>query len=515
MAPTVPIEFVGQKESKKCWLLQPMAKSRRNFQRHSSGFVPEYSRGIEAMGESEGFGGLGRFYSEMTASEDSCAPKMKCINLNVNGYDSLCIPVQVLSLSKMSRSERKDLQTRLKMELEQVRVLQSKVTATLSSNLVLLSPSSDIHSCSDGHKRPPLDDLYRSFEASALHGKKRAPSGRNGTHTKKGTSGHIEPMKSAAPVGTSKDILMKQCETLLQRLMTHQFSWVFNEPVDAVKLNIPDYHTIIKQPMDFGTVKSRMASGEYSSPVGFAADVRLTFSNALKYNPPGNDFHNMAKTLSKYFEVRWKAIEKKLPETINVELAPPAPGQADMDATVGMPLAKRKRISPDDNKIEVDPVRQVMSDEEKHKLSIELEALLGELPESIFDFLKEHRYNDGQTSEEEIEIDIDSLSDDTLFKLRKLLDDFLLQNQKNQSKAEQCEIEILNTSGFSNSSPQPCKGNDSVDEDIDIVGGNDPATANYPLADMKKEAGHKDSKCGSSSSSSGESGSSSSGSYNL
>ncbi|KAK5805299.1 hypothetical protein PVK06_032952 [Gossypium arboreum] len=61
--------------------------------------------------------------------------------------------------------------------------------------------------------------------------------------------------------------------------------------------------------------------------------------------------------------------------------------------------------------------------------------------------------------EEEIEIDIDALSDETLFQLRKLLDGYLLGKQKTQAKVEPCEMELPNESGFSNSSMQPCKGN--------------------------------------------------------
>ena len=105
---------------------------------------------------------------------------------------------------------------------------------------------------------------------------------------------------------------MKQCETLLKRVMSHQFGKVFDKPVDIVKWNIPDYFTIIKHPMDLGTVKSKLISCEYTSLMDFAADVRLTFSNAMSYNPPGNDVHVMAETLSKYFETRWKPIEKIL-----------------------------------------------------------------------------------------------------------------------------------------------------------------------------------------------------------
>ena len=84
----------------------------------------------------------------------------------------------------MSRSERKDLEFRLKRELEQIRFLQRKV-ASLSSSAVVLSPSSDIRSCSDGQKRPPLDILQKSYEVSAPHGRKRAPPGCNGCRMKK------------------------------------------------------------------------------------------------------------------------------------------------------------------------------------------------------------------------------------------------------------------------------------------------------------------------------------------
>ncbi|XP_017616967.1 transcription factor GTE10-like [Gossypium arboreum] len=154
--------------------------------------------------------------------------------------------------------------------------------------------------------------------------------------------------------------------------------------------------------------------------------------------------------------------------------------------------------------VKPEPIRHIMTDREKHNLSTKLESLLGELPENIFDFLKEQSSSDGQMGEDEIEIDIDALSHETLYKLGKLLDDYLLKKQKNQAKAESCEIELLNESGFSNSSMQPCKGNDQIDEVVDIVG------SSYPPVAIEKELTHRNSRCCSSSGSSGESGSSSS-----
>nr|QMS43709.1 tymovirus-like 45/70Kd protein [Betula platyphylla] len=109
----------------------------------------------------------------------------------------------------------------------------------------------------------------------------------------------------------------------------------------------------------------------------------------------------------------------------------------------------------------------------------------------------------------EIEIDIDDLSDDTLFTLWKLLDDYLQEKQKNHPRAEPCEIELLNESGSSNSSMQPCKGNDPGDEDVDI-GGNEPAISSYPSVEIEKDEAHRSSRCISSGNSSDSDSSSSS-----
>lgn len=102
-----------------------------------------------------------------------------------------------------------------------------------------------------------------------------------------------------------------QCASILKSLTSHRYSWVFIKPVDPVALNIPDYFTVISRPMDLGTIKSKLERNVYFDIDEFAADVRLTFSNAMTYNPPGNDVHLMAKTLSGLFESKWKDIEKK------------------------------------------------------------------------------------------------------------------------------------------------------------------------------------------------------------
>ncbi|NMR95732.1 hypothetical protein HKB01_00325, partial [Vibrio parahaemolyticus] len=84
--------------------------------------------------------------------------------------------------------------------------------------------------------------------------------------------------------------------------MKHKHGWVFNAPVDIVGLKLHDYCDIIKQPMDLGTVKSNLSKNVYATPADFASDVRLTFNNALAYNPKGHDVYTVAELLLTRFE---------------------------------------------------------------------------------------------------------------------------------------------------------------------------------------------------------------------
>ncbi|XP_077229903.1 transcription factor GTE10-like isoform X2 [Tasmannia lanceolata] len=468
---------------------------------YSSGFVPDNRLAVETMGESEAFGSSGRIDAEMTASDDSCARKRKCISLNVDNCDGFGAHLRVISVSKMSRSERKELELKLRAELDQVRAVMKKVVSKCM-NGIAMSSSNDIRSYSDGRKKPPAENFPRLSEG------KKPPTSRNGPGLNHNLTGRFESgFKAAVPRSNVEVMIMKQCDALLNKLMSHKFGWVFNEPVNVVKLNIPDYFTVIKNPMDLETVKSKLASGAYSSPLDFVADVRLTFSNALTYNPRGNDVHIMADTLSKFFEKRWKPIEKKLSAT-DSQLRPAKPGLIRDVKPVkpSVQSKKRKPTSMNSNKVKVESLKQIMTDEGKQSLTRDLYSLQGDIPEDIIDFLKVHSYSANQTSEDEIEVDIDALNDDLLFRLRKLLDDYLQEKKANQPKTEPCEMEILNVSGLSNSSNQPCKGNDPADEDVDIVG-NDPPVSSYPPVEIEKDTTRK---CSSSSSSSSDSGSSSS-----
>ncbi|TQD98104.1 hypothetical protein C1H46_016226 [Malus baccata] len=399
-----------------------------------------YGGAFEQAGECSG--SSGRIDAEVTGSEDSSAPTRKSISLNSSNRDSFRVPIQILPLSNMLSSERKDLIHRLRMELEQIRILQKKVEMH-KTNGVAVSSSSDI--ISNGQNGPHVDSFRKSSTLTSVSGKKLNLGAPKAQTRNPEPSGRFDSTTASA-------ILMKQCEALLKRLMAHQSSWLFKEPVDVVKLNIPDYFTVIKHPMDLGTIKSKIASGSYSSPLEFAADVRMTFTNAMTYNPPQNKVYAMADTLSKFFEVRWKTIEKKLPKADSQPPPTKSVPREGMETSKPLPPSKKRTITSVHNEVKSEPPKRVMTTEEKLNLSRELESLLGEMPLHIIDFLKEHSSNGKDTGEDEIEIDIDVLSDDTLFTLRRLLNEYLQEKRKNHAKAEPCSMELVNESGLSNSS---------------------------------------------------------------
>ncbi|XP_028840836.1 bromodomain-containing protein 4 isoform X3 [Denticeps clupeoides] len=90
-------------------------------------------------------------------------------------------------------------------------------------------------------------------------------------------------------------------KVVLKTLWKHNFSWPFQAPVDAVKLNLPDYYKIIKNPMDMGTIKKRLENSYYSNAKECINDFNTMFTNCYIYNKPGDDIVLMAEALEKMF----------------------------------------------------------------------------------------------------------------------------------------------------------------------------------------------------------------------
>jgi hypothetical protein len=309
--------------------------------------------------------------------------------------------------------------------------------------------------------------------------------------------------------------MLKQCTTLLRKLMSHKHGWVFNDPVDAEKLGLHDYHQIIRKPMDLGTIKKKLHAKHYPSPAEFADDIRLTFSNAMTYNPVGHDVYVMAELLKNIFEDWWKNMTKKLDEEKKradreeeflandddsfddgMDLRR---GERDLHSLTRGKTSSRMASQPKPRPDEIG--KRPMTFEEKRKLSVNLERLPGDKLERIVQIIKKRNPDLGQ-NEDEIEVDIDSFDNDTLWELDRFVTNYMKsrgkkQKAKTQSHRGDFQAAVPSGTGVRKSRP----GGDVGEKDVDI----DDDQAPTKFAPVVIDKGRESSSSGSDSSDSGSS----------
>src|SRR4051794_27342576 len=71
------------------------------------------------------------------------------------------------------------------------------------------------------------------------------------------------------PIQFTADDLRFHLEPVIHKMIGCEDSHPFRQPVDPVALNILDYPTIIKHPMDISTMHNKLLRGEYKHPVQF------------------------------------------------------------------------------------------------------------------------------------------------------------------------------------------------------------------------------------------------------
>jgi bromodomain-containing factor 1 len=101
---------------------------------------------------------------------------------------------------------------------------------------------------------------------------------------------------------------LKFCEEVLAEMEKPKyaaFSGPFSIPVDPVALNIPNYFTVIKKPMDLQTVRNKLKEGSYGSANDFEKDVKQIFINCYKFNPAGNHVNILGHQFEEVFNLAW------------------------------------------------------------------------------------------------------------------------------------------------------------------------------------------------------------------
>ncbi|KAJ4982294.1 hypothetical protein NE237_033131 [Protea cynaroides] len=489
-----------------------------------------------------------------------------------------------INVSSRSKQERRELQGKLANELNQVRTLAKKIEtrevqitgfsgggyshSQLSTNDAVdkggtKRMNSEVGSVGH-HESRPLHQLSVSVAENSqgvgdvLEKEKRTPKAnqyyRNADFVvgkekfpppdsnKKKSSGkkHGDGKYGGQGFGMDKysSQVFKSCGDLLGKLMKHKHGWVFNTPVDVKGLGLHDYYTIIKHPMDLGTVKSRLNKNWYKSPREFAEDVRLTFRNAMTYNPKGQDVHVMAEELANMFEDKWAVVEAEfslnsrfgtdhdavLPTPTWRKALPPPPypdmrRTLDRSESMTLPIDSTMKPSnfappgpgrtaaPKKPKAK-DPHKRDMTYEEKQRLSTNLQSLPSEKLDNIVQIIKKRNSSLSQ-HDDEIEVDIDSVDAETLWELDRFVTNYRKSLSKYKRKAElaiqaraEAEVETEHNVQEMNPAQGMIEAPTEPKTDEKIVSSSSPVQA--------EKQGDNASRSSSSSSSSSDSGSSSS-----
>lgn len=116
--------------------------------------------------------------------------------------------------------------------------------------------------------------------------------------------------------------MKSSCLEVIEKLTTYDFAVPFLQPVDATLPGCERYYELIKDPMDFTTLKSKMEQRLYGSLDEWIDDVRVIFTNCYTYNQIGSEICNYAGALSMMFERQLDGLRDKEDELLeDAELA--------------------------------------------------------------------------------------------------------------------------------------------------------------------------------------------------
>ena len=168
--------------------------------------------------------------------------------------------------------------------------------------------------------------------------------------------------------------LLSLIHDTISKLMDYDFGSWFREPVDCGA--VPAYRTIVKHPMDLGTIASRIANGEYAEKykenrswddvvVAILQDIELVWHNCFTFNFEGSSIYRMAQVQRrKYLRIRQRSFDFLL--TLDTkqrvdEFAAKCEQERSKMSRVALPVSVDGRSSSARNKITVNTVRKKRS----------------------------------------------------------------------------------------------------------------------------------------------------------
>ncbi|KDQ21046.1 hypothetical protein BOTBODRAFT_27062 [Botryobasidium botryosum FD-172 SS1] len=107
------------------------------------------------------------------------------------------------------------------------------------------------------------------------------------------------PRRTKSSMSAAEIAASKRFQTVISLLHAtisqHRNGNIFHNPIK--ESDAPDYHDIVRRPMDLKTIKSRIKDGLIANSTEFQRDIYLMFANAMMYNRPNSDIYQMAEEM--------------------------------------------------------------------------------------------------------------------------------------------------------------------------------------------------------------------------
>lgn len=192
----------------------------------------------------------------------------------------------------------------------------------------------------------------------------------------------------------------------------------FQLPVAQLYGDLPDYTTIVKNPMDISTVRRRILRGHYTGMEQFVKDMRLIWDNTYLYNDEECEVYQSAKYLSAQFE---KLLQGKA-DVLNSN--PKTKELIDVDDSQGKITPKKIRRNQQEKKVRSRSTKTVIAKKEyfSNEKKVELLNMINKIKNLDISNVNHiyrivSKYNHNLVGKSEYEIDLEKLPTQALEEL--------------------------------------------------------------------------------------------------
>ena len=102
------------------------------------------------------------------------------------------------------------------------------------------------------------------------------------------------------------DYYKNWCDRILTSLVKWKITMPFRNPVDPIRDGAENYYEIIKNPMDFSTMRKKLTSNQYMDTKEFIDDLHLICDNAVLFNQKDSIIGYIALDVQQWVDKQYK-----------------------------------------------------------------------------------------------------------------------------------------------------------------------------------------------------------------